>query len=439
MAISAGGIGSGLDIQGLVGQLMALERQPLTALARKEAAFTNELTAFSSLRSTLSNFKSTAASLAKTETFDKVKGTSSDATLFSATADSTAALTSYSIEVLDLAQADKKYAQGAAAYAGQTGSFDVTSGSNTFSVTVDGTNNSLEGIRDAINESADNTSVSASVITDENGDDQLILTAKDIGSANEITLSDTSGTVAGTLNFGAVTGFEQLDARVKIDGFVISSSSNTISDVIDGVTLTLNAKTTSAESLTIGRDTGSIKAEVSKFVALYNGVNQALNGFGGESGALSGDNTLLSVERGIQSVLNTPTSGGSLRYLSEIGISRDENGTLVLDSEEFEAAINDDLAAVTALFTTAEQGFAVRMEQRLDSYLDSASGLIKAREDGINSGIKLLQSREEALERRLESVEQRLRDQFTALDTLISQMTSTGNFLTQQLASLPGA
>lgn len=439
MAISAGGIGSGLDIQGLVGQLMALERQPLTALARKEAAFTNELTAFSSLRSTLSNFKSTAASLAETETFDKVKGTSSDATLFSATADSTAALTSYSIEVLDLAQADKKYAQGAAAYAGQTGSFDVTSGSNTFSVTVDGTNNSLEGIRDAINESADNTSVSASVITDENGDDQLILTAKDIGSANEITLSDTSGTVAGTLNFGAVTGFEQLDARVKIDGFVISSSSNTISDVIDGVTLTLNAKTTSAESLTIGRDTGSIKAEVSKFVALYNGVNQALNGFGGESGALSGDNTLLSVERGIQSVLNTPTSGGSLRYLSEIGISRDENGTLVLDSEEFEAAINDDLAAVTALFTTAEQGFAVRMEQRLDSYLDSASGLIKAREDGINSGIKLLQSREEALERRLESVEQRLRDQFTALDTLISQMTSTGNFLTQQLASLPGA
>ena len=439
MAISAGGIGSGLDIQGLVSQLMALERRPLAALAGKRTEFNGELSAFSAIRGKISTFQDSANALAKPETFSRLKATSSDESFFSATAEEGAALTSYSIEVLALAQADKKYAVGAAAYAGQTGTVELTSGSNTFSIAIDGTNNTLEGIRDAINNSEDNSSITASVITDESDVQQLVLTAKGQGSDNAISLTDLDGTVAGTLNFGSVVGFEQMDARVKIVGFIVSSSSNTITDAIAGVTLNVKDVTTEASSLKVERDTQGIKAEVSKFVALYNGLNQEIEKFSGENGALSGDNVLLTIERGIQSVMNTPVGTASLKYLSEIGITTSESGALVFDSAEFDAATSSNLEGVTALFTAAEDGLAVRLGQRLDAFLNADNGLIKAREDGINSVIKLIQSRQDALERRLESVEQRLRDQFTALDSLISQMTSTGNFLTQQLAALPGA
>ncbi len=441
MAISAGGIGSGLDVNNLVGQLMALERQPLAALQRKEIELNNELSAYARVKGAISSFESAVTALSSADLFDKISASSSNKSAFTASADSTAAITSYDIEVLNLAQADKKYAAGATTYAGEQGVFDVTSGTNTFTITVDGTNNTLTGIRDAINNAAGNSTITASVITDINSNEQLILTAKDIGSANAITLGNASGAsdIPTLLNFTSVAGFAQLDAQVKIDGFTVSSSSNTISNVIDGVTLNLVDTTTSAEKLTVSRDTQSIESKVSAMVNSYNDLVGTLNILGGKEGELSGDGVLLSIERSIQGVLNSSVAGGAYSYLSELGVTTQEDGKLQLDSSTLSTALTDNRADVSAFFTTASTGFAVRMGDVLSRISDSESGLIKGREDGIFAEVDRLKDRGKALELRLESVEKRYRAQFTALDTLISEMTNTGNYLAQQLASLPGA
>ncbi len=439
MAISVGGIGSGLDVSSIVGQLMALERQPLVALQQKQAKFTADLSSIGSLKGSLSGFEGAISSLTKEETFTKLKAISSEDDAFTVSADASAVTGNYNIEVLSTAKADKKYAVTASAYAGEQGVFTLTSGTNSFSITIDASNNTLEGIRDAINGSVDNESINASIITDNNGDKQLILSAKQLGSANAIGVAYDSGDdIPAVLGFATVTGFENLDASIKIDGFQVDSSSNTFSDVIAGVDITVLKQSTGTQNLTVELDEKFITGEITKFVTSYNGVKGSLSALGGETGAMSGDSTLLAIERGLRSVLNLPAKG-DFGYLSEIGITTKEDGTLAVDATKLADAVRDNRDGVMAMFADETSGFAVRMESVVKAYTDSESGLLKSREDGINSSISLLESRAEALTRRLASVEKRLNAQFTALDTLVSQLNNTSTFLSQQLAGLPSA
>lgn len=437
MAISAGGLGSGLDVNGIVSQLMALERKPLNLLQKQVANLGNELSAYGKLKSALSSFESAVTTLTLSGAFGKFSATSSDTTNFTATADTTASAAIYNIDVVKLAQAHKVYATGT--YAAEQGSFNITSGTNTFGVTIGATNNTLSGIRDAINSASGNTSVSASIIKDA-GVDKLILTAKNTGAANAISATDTSGTVAATLNFATVTGFAAQDAQIKVDGFTINNATNTVTGAITGVTLNLSKATTTTQTLTVGRDLASAKGDIQKFVDAYNGLAKTLTSLGGKTGALSSDrNTLLSIEQGVRRVLNTAASGLSFKNLSDIGISAQTDGTLKLDAAKLDSQITANLTGVADLFSNATQGFAVRLKSTLQGYTSTTDGLIAGREKGINASIVRNTDRQADLERRMVAIERRYKAQFTALDTLMSKLQSTGNYLTQQLASLPGA
>lgn len=440
--LSAGGIGSGLDVNTIVQQLMRAEQQPLDRLNTLQKKFQSQISAYGKIKSALSTFETAMKGLSTSDKFKVYSATPADTTVLSATADTTAVPGTHTIQVIQLAKVDKRASTSSYADAntsiGATGTLSLTVGTNTFSVDITAGNNTLAGIRDAINGSTSNTSVTASVINVDDGlggtVSRMVLTGKNTGTANTIAVSDTSGNVAATLNMAVVAGFAAQDAKIKVDGYDVTRSSNSISDALQGVTLNLN-KDGVTTSLNVTRDTAKVKENVQKFVDSYNSLRKTLKDAGGEKGDLRGDSALLSIERQIRNVLNTAASGLSYGSLADIGLKTQSDGTLTVDGTKLDAALSKDYAGVSDLFSHATQGFAVRLQAVATSLL-ATDGLIATREEGLNDRVDDVKKRQDAMNYRLEQVEKRYRAQFTALDSLMTQLNQTSNYLARQLANL---
>lgn len=439
--ITAPGVGSGLDVTSIVDQLMAVERIPLRRMESDQKDLETQLSAFGKLKSALTTFQSAFADLKTLDSFEVYKADSSNETAFTATADSTAAVGFNNIQVVSLAESHK---MGSVAIAdtdtttlgGAGDQMTFTINGNAFTVDVGGL--TLSGIRDAINDATDNTGVSASIITENSSSNRLVLTSTETGNANSINISST-GSVGTDLGLTDINDPLQLDSEILVDGlYTITRSSNTISDAISGVTLTLLSETTSADQLTISRDVESVQASVQSFVDAFNELNTLFDDLSGEGNDLEADNTLRSIENQVQAVFNTPPSGltGSYTYLSEVGVSFQRDGSLSLDAAALETAVNTDFSGMAEMFANDNQGYLFRLDSLIDNFVQ-ADGLINVREDGINSRIDTTKQRILDMEYRLDIREQRLLSQFNALDSLMGQLNGTSAFLTQQLASLP--
>ncbi len=445
--ISSPGIGSGLDVNSIVSQLMAVERQPVDRLTAQKSTYQSQLSAYGQLKSALSSFRDSMAKLDSPSDFRLFTATSANEDYFTASADSAAAAGAYNVEVVRTAERHRMAAGDANTYAttdtdiGASGTMSITVGSEpAFAVDLAGL--SLAGVRDAINSASDNPGVTASIINDDVGN-RLVLTANDTGSSNALAVSYSGADpfALQTLNSdrdssGGFTSSD-LDAVMVLEGqFTVTRSSNTVSDAIDGVTLNLKAAGTT--DLTVARDNGGIVKQAQAFVDAYNNLKSTIDSLGG--GTLEAENTLLSIERQLRSVFNTAPTGLSSQYsyLSETGVSFQKDGTLSLNSDTLKTALNNDFNGVAELFGNDDQGYAYRVRALADSMLQT-DGLISARQDGINDSISSITSRIDSMNRRLDITETRYRQQFTALDGLVSEMTKTSNFLSQQLASLPGA
>jgi flagellar hook-associated protein 2 len=391
--ISAPGIGSGLDVNGIVSQLMAAERQPLTTLNKQEQAYNQKLSAFGQVRSVLASFQTALQDLSDGSKFQALTATASDTTVLSATASGNAIPASYQIEVTQLAQQQKLASSGYATTDDVIGSGTLSiqfgtyaSGPNTFtanadkatkSITIDSANNTLAGIRDAIN--AANAGVTATIVNDGSATgNRLVLTSTDSGAANslKISVTDDDGTPLDgsglsalaydpTASAGSGKNLSQVaaaqDAQLKIDGISVTQSTNAVKDAIDGVTLNLT-QTNVGQPLTLGvsRDTKTITDAVQSFVTAYNGASgvlksyTAFNGAGAQNGVLLGDGTARSIQSQMRNLLNTAVdSGGALTTLSQIGVSFGSNGTLSLDATRLNTAIADDFDGIAALFAKA--------------------------------------------------------------------------------------
>ncbi|MCB1877999.1 MAG: flagellar filament capping protein FliD [Chromatiales bacterium] len=440
-SLSAPGIGSGLDVNGIVSQLMELEQQPLVALQKRQSEFQAQLSALGQLKSAVSTFNDAMEGLSSVEKFKVFSASSGDEGVFTVDASSNAGGGTFNIQVNNLAERQKlasgPFAGGADGEVG-TGTLSFTVNGESFDVLIDGDNDSLTQIRDAINNSAENTGVVASIIN-ESGGSRLIFTAENTGLANTIDVSVSNAT--GDLGQLASANLTEIqgaaDASITIDNqFTVSSASNSVSDVIEGVTI--NLESVGSAELNITRDNEAIGESVQAFADAYNNLRNALGSLG--QGALSGDSTLRSVANQLRDVINTPASGLASGYsnLTEIGVSLQKDGSMSVDSEKLQSALDDNLAGVASLFSNESEGFAVRFQSLADSLLDT-DGVLETREDGINDRLKGLQNREDQLDRRLISVEEGLRSRFSALDSLLAQLQSTSTFLTGQLASLPKA
>lgn len=436
-SISAAGIGSGLDINSIVSQLMELERRPLELLEDQKSQLQTQLSGYGRLRSALDQFQSAMDALGSLDKFKVYTAASGDEEAFTASASSGAASGSLSIEVQNLAVAHRMgstvFADADTTTVGGAGDeMTLTVDGESFTVDIGG--KTLNEIRDAINQAADNVGVTATVLKQDDSSYRLILSSNETGTAKAVNLSFANGGTAVADPLGMSTTVAAEDARILVDGlYTITRGSNAIDDAIQGVTLNLKAETSGPVSLSVERDVEAVTASVQKFADAYNALRNTITNL--RAGELEADNTLLAIERRIQSVLNTPPETDGFRYLSEIGVSIQKDGSMSVDSGKLESALQTDFAAVAELFADEGQGYAHRLEAVADELLQ-IDGLVEAREDGIDASIDRLDERAETLERRLEMTEARYLAQFTALDTLVSQLTVTSNYLTQQLATL---
>ncbi|WP_438971092.1 flagellar filament capping protein FliD [Methylophaga sp.] len=453
MAITSAGIGSGLDIESLVSQLVAAEGQaPVNRLNSKEASFQASLSAFGSLKSALSSFQTAVQGLQTETSFLGRKASSSNTDLFTVSASTSASQGQYDIEIEQLAQAAKlTTADGAFAETSDvvgTGSLTVNFGSENFSVTIDEDNNTLSGIRNAINNAEDNPGVTATIIASDNGP-RLVISSNDQGSSNTITTVATDNDAGDGNDLTRLNALEAnpnselaKDAIIYVDGQKATRNSNSFSDVIDGVTFNLaKAEPGTIEKLTISSDESASKSKINAFIKAYNalatttGQLSSYNADTGAAGQLLGDSTLRSVQSQIRQAITGSVAGLDFGTLAEIGITTDENNKLVLNEEKFDQVLKTDPASVSGVFSS-ENGVANKLDTILDGFVGSG-GLLNSRTEGLQSSIDRIDDQRERLAVRLESVEARYRAQFSAMDVLVGQLQGIGNFLTQQLSNLP--
>ena len=441
MAITASGIGSGLDIEGIVTQLVRAESIPLVNLDVKKQDLEVRLSAFGSLKSNLSAFNSAVSALSSLDKFKVFAATSSDETAVTATVDSTGATGTFDVTVTQLAQRNRVTSSAftdASTALANTGDLTIDVGGSAFTVTIDGTNNTLSGIRNAINLASDNTGVTASVLN-EDGGSRLILTANDTGVANAASITS-SNTLTTELNLTEIDPVNDIakDAIADINGFTVTRSSNTISGAIQGVTLELQ-KEGGTSRVDVSRDDGAIAESINSFAKAFNSLRGQLKGLRREGGTLEADSTILSIQRDIDAVLNNKANiaGVSFGFLAEIGLARNKAGDFILDQSLLTKALDNDFDGVSKLLADDPDGFLSRLSDTVSGFI-AFDGLVSARSNGITTEIKGLREQRDRIETRIVIIERRLRSQFTALDGLVGQLRTTGNFLSQQLSALPG-
>ncbi|MBQ0797216.1 flagellar filament capping protein FliD [Zhongshania sp.] len=457
-SLTTSGIGSGLDINSIVSQLVAAERSPVeTRLNSKESLIQARLSAFGSLKSALTNFKASLSTLKNAESFTKRSATVGDPTTFSATTTATAAPGTYSVKVEQLATSHKIASQAYTDSATSVGSGELsfTINGESFSVAIAEGADSLAEIRDAVNSAAANSGVSASIINDQDGA-HLVFSSTKTGVENAINISVTAGAsgdlsqLAYDTNLGSqvssmVEKAEALDSIVIVDGFTKTSADTKIEGMIEGVSLELKkALPGESFSLKVQVDTKSVKSAIEGFVNNYNTLMTTINdltAYNPESktaGLLQGDSATRSVANQLRQEMGTIVSGlgTELDSLAEIGITTGDKNKLVIDTTVFAEVVASDFDKLSGIFSS-ESGYAVRLDSLIGD-LTASGGILTNRTDGLTSQVKRINEQREALDARIVGIEARYQAQFSALDSLLGQLNSTGDFLTQQLANLPG-
>ena len=439
-SLSSPGIGSGINVNQLVSQLVAAERAPQEQrIARRETDARADLTAFNQIKTALSSLRTAANALDGTSGVAGRKTTIQADAGFTASATSTAALGRYSFEVESLATAQKRQSGPVTSSADLgSGTLSFTVGTETFNVAL-GATNTITELRDAINTATGGKGLSATVVNGDAGN-VLVLNAAKAGTAGAITINAT-GSIATFTNGLAVTT-TATNAVVKVDGVTRTADSNRLADLISGVTIDLTkAQDNSTFTLDIVADNANVRTAMQTFVGAYNAALTQLrnaSAYNAESrtgGPLLGDAAV----RGLQQQLRGAI-GDAFDELSAIGIRSSKDGSLSIDVSKFDAALATNPAAVERLFDKERVGsLGAVLSARLEGAVAPNTGLLDARTKALNDRLQGLLSDRERLDVRISRIEDNYRRQFTALDGLVAQLQSTSSFLTQELARLPGA
>jgi flagellar hook-associated protein 2 len=442
--------GSVIDVQSLVTQLVAAERMnPDAQITRRETKATVQISALANLKGGLAAFQKVLEPLRSEAAFSPKKATSGDEDVFSASASATAAAGTYEVEVVALAKAQQlasdAFSAGDTAVVG-TGTLTITQGGTPFSVVIDSSNNTLAGIRTAINSATGNTGVQATIVREADGS-HLVLTSTKTGQANTITVSQTGDAGLEQLTNVNLTELQPAqDAHIKLATmFDYYGSTNSIDEAIDGVTLDLASTTAVGETVTLNvtRDSNTLMSRVDAFVKGFNtlatqmGQLRSYTPATRQAGPLLGDAMLRGIEERLRVGMGSTVDGAGEVYdsLAAIGITKLANGQLQLDSTKFQKALNADSNAVAAIFGS-DSGIAKKLYDDIDTMLKTDAPL-ETRNQALQQQVKQIQTDKAKLDDRMLAVQQRYLKQFTALDGLLSSMQTTSDYLTKQLALLP--
>ena len=452
------GLGTGMDIDAMVGALINAEKAPKEAqLNRLESATTTKISALGSLRTALSSFQTALKGLNDIKLFENRSAKSSHDDLLTATASKTAQSGTYNVKIEQLASGSKTASKALESdfSTGAAGSLTVKLGDGEGVNVVIGASASLAQVRDALNAALKDSGISANLLSDPStGKTRLVMSSSTTGAGKDVSITGSAGledlaisTAAdATAEAGGVLERAQ-NAKFSIDGLKLESPTNQVENAIPDVTLNLVAADKEKSiKVTVAQDQDGVSANVRKFVDAYNNLIKTTNsltrvtkvGEDGKplTGGLVGDSSVRSILSGIQNELISASGGGGVRVLSDLGITTQKDGTLVIDDKKLTSALDKNFDAVGKFFT-GDTGLMKRLDNRVDGF-SQAGGILAQRVSGLeitNAGIK---DQREKLALRIESISARLYSQFNAMDTMVAQLSSTSSWLESTLSSLPG-
>lgn len=462
------GIGSGIDLNEVLDQLEAVEKNRLTPIKAQQKAVNNKISGFGKLKSALSTFNSATAKLQKKELF-QARFASGNDNYFTTNVNSKAQLGNYAVSVEQLATAhsvatnainDKTSALGNDNET-RTLTIEQANGQK-LNITLGKDDTSLESIANAINQakvinedgSTSETTVNATIVRSGTDSYQLVITSKETGEQQAITsissdddkLNSLIGFNANQADSSAMSEVAKAqDAKFSFNGITINSSSNTVKEVIPGVDITLKAVTTTAQNLTISADNDKAQEALKEWVDAFNQLQSTISSLtqftagdansdelNNSNGPLIGDSTLRNIDQSIRSIFSKGQTG-ELSVLAQIGINMDSNGKLVIKENELEKALKENSEAVAILFTGDGEttGIANEVFAKVSSFIDS-DGMIDTATNGLNSTLKSLDKRYDQVNNSIDQTIERYRVQFTKLDILINELNGMSNYLTTQ-------
>lgn len=459
MAISAAGVGSGLDVQSIVSQLVAIEKQPLKQLQTKATSFQTQLSLYSKIKSQASTLGDAAALLAGSSGWNAQKASSSNAAAVGVTASTSAVTSSFSVEVQQIARAQTSASLGITkdAEAGATGSLKIELGTwsddavpafspgSSVSVTISATD-TVSDIASKIN--ASNAGVMATVLRD-GGNERLVVKSAATGISAGFRLNSPADTGLSGLGFtnpsdgAGFVGQTALDAKVKINGVSVASATNKMSDVVPGVTLQLNQVTTSVVDVAVANDQEATIKNIQGFVDAYNALNSTLadatkyTAATKTAGALQGDATTLGLQNALRAMMGSTSVGSTFSYLSDVGIERQTDGSLKINSTKLTSA-QQDVSNLKNLFAADNgnkltNGFGLKVRDFARG-LVAFDGLVSSKSTALQGAITRNSKDQDRVNDRAARIEVQLLKQYSVLDSQMAQMNSLSSYVTAQLA-----
>jgi flagellar hook-associated protein 2 len=423
--VTSTGLGAGLDVGTIVDQYIQAARQPEVLWQQQQQQLQLQTAALTAMNGTASSLSDNITSLKDTiaGAFSAITANSSAPAVVTASAATGAVTGQHIIRVSNLASTASYYtaAQASSSTPLATGSFNIQLGNSTpATVTVDSTNNTLDGLASSIN--AMDIGVTASVVTDSNGA-RLALVSKNSGAASDITISgDTTG-------LGFTKGTTGADASLTVDGVPVSSASNTVSGALAGITLNLVTASPGQDVVvTVAPDTSGVSTAINNFVNNFNKlVSQINNQFTYDpnqktSGPLSGDSTVRQVQQELLSAVSFSMSGnGSISTLRSLGLEMQDDGTLTVNSATLNDALQNHYADVQNFFQSSS-GFGNFFGGELSTLTDTTDGAFTVDIHGVNNSVSSLQDRIDSFELYISSKQQQLTDQYNRINVMLQAM-----------------
>jgi len=427
-----------IDVQSLLDQAIAADQAPIEALQQQQNTIQNQTSALQSLETDIQSLQTAATALSSsTGAINSFTATSSNPNVLTASADTTAASGTHTITISSLATTSSYYSAAVASSSTTvgTGSFQIAIGSNApITITVDNTDNTLNGLAAAINQK--NAGVTANVINDANGA-RLAILSNTSGTSGDLIISNNTTGLGFTK---AVTG---ANASLNVDGVPISSTSDTVSGVIPGVTLNLlGAAPSTPVTVSLAPDGNQATTAINTFVSAWNKVIQDLNsefdvtssGTGG--GPLESDSTVRNAQEQLLAAISYSITGNNgLVNLESIGVNSNNDGTLSVDSATLSNALNNNYGSVQNLLQGAS-GLATNLGTVLNQLTDPSQGSITLDLQGLSQTSQSLGQQISDMQAQLTTQEQTLTAQFAQVQTALQELPLLQQQITAQLGSL---
>lgn len=471
MSVSSIGIGSGIDVESIISQLTALEKQPLTTLQTKASTIQARVSLVGQIKSQVAALSSAASKLATASSWTGVTVKSSNESAVTGSVTGAASVTSFSVEVQQMAAAQSTASAAMTVdSAVGTGTLNIdigtwnytgtpafTAGSaSTISVAIGAGEDTLTKIAAKIN--AASAGVTATVLRDASGE-RLLMRSNTTGEATGFRIqvtgdsdginNDSAGLsrlafdpANGSYGMAANTYQKGLNTQATINGIAVQSANNTLADAVPGLTLNFAALTTSPVTVTLADDTATMKKNVQDFMASYNSLSKTLieatkyDEASKSGGLMQGDSVITGLQNALRNLLGSSSTGSSFSRLADVGLEMQRGGLLTLSSSKLDTALKDP-TNLAALFTTdntgtANDGFGLKIKAFADGLL-ATDGTVSAKSDSLQTALKRNSKDQDKLNARVALVEKRLRAQYSALDSKMAGLTALNSYISQQV------